>query len=228
MDQWMAGFKARHGLENLPLGADERLIADRAEKAAAYAAEHIPPRFEDAVPTVPAVEKWAAEVIRSAVTESQARGLQAATVQRGPSLLLLGATGVGKTHPAYGAMRVINLFGIHVRWVVISAADLYARLRPRPGVDTEAEFTEIADAPLLAVDDIGAAKHSEWVEDINFRLVNRRYEWMRPTLFTSNLPPKDTPTTPGLSTVLGERVTSRLVEMCEQVAVKGPDRRRNP
>jgi DNA replication protein DnaC len=232
MDEWLTAFKERHSLVDVPLGADKYLVAERAARAAQYAAKHVPARFENAVPALPEVECWVAEVIRAAVTESQARGQQVATVHRGPSLLLLGGTGVGKTHPAYGAMRVISLFGLHTPWVVISAADVYARMRPRPGVDAEAEFAAIADVPLLAVDDLGAAKHTEWVEEINFRLVNRRYEAMRPTLFTSNHPPRDVPAVngrparPGLPRVLGERVTSRLVEMCEQVAVRGEDRRR--
>ena len=234
--KWLARFKARHGLE-LPLGADLRLIEERAEMAAEYAEEHTPPRYADALPSVPEVEEWAAAVVRAAVTDSQARGQQVASVHAGPSLLLLGPTGVGKTHEAYGAMRAISLCGVHARWVVISAADLYARLRPRHGIDSEAEFAAIAGADGLAVDDIGAAKNTEWVEEVNFRLVNRRYELALPTLFTSNLPaktrtipgksPNDPPVTvPGLDTVLGERVISRLREMTRRVSMKGSDRRR--
>lgn len=233
--EWLAGFKARHGLE-LPLGADLRLIEERAELAAEYAAAHTPPRFASAVPSVPEVEVWAAAVVRGAVKDSQSRGQRVATIHAGPSLLLLGPTGVGKTHEVYGAMRAISLCGVHARWLVISAADLYARLRPRHGIDSEAEFAAIAGAEALAVDDIGAAKNSDWVEEVNFRLVNRRYELALPSLFTSNLPAKtqtvritdDRPpvTVPGLDTVLGERVISRLREMTQRVSVKGTDRRR--
>lgn len=232
---WLDGFRARHNLM-MPLGADEHLIAERAEQAAVYAETNIPPRFTGALPTIPEVEAWVASVIRTAVTESQARGQRIATIQSGPSLLLLGPTGVGKTHEAYGAMRAISLFGVHARWLVISAADLYARLRPRHGVDSEAEFAAISSADALAVDDIGAAKNTDWVEEVNFRLVNRRYELALPTLFTSNLPAKtrtvqiteDKPpvTVPGLDTVLGDRVISRLREMTRRVSVKGEDRRR--
>lgn len=231
----MAGFKARHGLR-LPLGADLRLIEERAELAAEYAVGHTPPRYAGAVPSVPEVEAWAAAVVRGAVKDSQARGQQVATIHAGPSLLLLGPTGVGKTHEAYGAMRAISLSGVYARWLVISAADLYARLRPRHGIDSEAEFAAIAGAEALAVDDLGAAKNSDWVEEVNFRLVNRRYELALPTLFTSNLPAKtqtvritdDRPpvTVPGLDTVLGERVISRLREMTQRVSMKGTDRRR--
>lgn len=219
VEQWLAAFRARHGLQG-PFGSDEDMIADRAEAAAAHAAKRTPERFAGALPSVPAVEAWAAAVVRTSIERSQARGQLIATVRNGPSLLLLGPTGVGKTYEAYGALRVMSLLGLHASWLVVSAADLYARLRPRHGVDAEAEFAKVAGSQVLAVDDIGAAKNSEWVEEINFRLVNRRYEAVLPTLFTSNVPPRQ------LGQVLGERVASRLIEMTGQVAIKGEDRRR--
>jgi DNA replication protein DnaC len=215
---WLADFKNRHSIDLSFVDGD--VAADRAALAAEYAAAHIPARFADALPTVPEVEQWTADVVRGAMDESSRRGRLVSTIHTGPSLLLLGSTGVGKTFVAYGAMRVISLLGIHARWQVVSAADLYALLRPRHGVDTEEEFRSIADAPLLVVDDLGAAKTSEWVEEVNFRLVNSRYEQARPSLFTSNVPPRD------LAAALGERVASRLAEMTTQVAIKGQDRRR--
>jgi DNA replication protein DnaC len=222
---WAADFAARHRI-SLSFAA-EGLGAERAEKAAEYAEKNTPARFAGAVPTVPDVERWVADVVRHAVATSHQRGQQIVTIHGGPSLLMLGPTGVGKTHETYGAMRAISLLGIHAKWVVVSAADLYARLRPRHGVDSEAEFRGVADAPLLGVDDIGAAKPSEWVEEVNFRLVNRRYELALPTVFNSNLPPRDLPDgTKGLPTVLGDRVASRLIEMCQQTPLRGEDRRR--
>jgi DNA replication protein DnaC len=88
-------------------------------------------------------------------------------------------------------------------------------------VDSEEEFRRYATARLLVIDDLGAAKGSEWVEEINYRLINHRYEHKMPTLITSNLLPKE------LGAALGERVTSRLVEMADRVVIEGTDRRRN-
>jgi DNA replication protein DnaC len=92
-------------------------------------------------------------------------------------------------------------------------------MRPRHGIDAEAEFRAVADATLLVLDDLGAAKGSEWVEEINYRLVNHRYEHQLATLFTSNILPRD------LAGALGERVSSRLKEMTDRVTLKGTDRR---
>ena len=92
-------------------------------------------------------------------------------------------------------------------------------MRPRHGVDSETEFRAAADAGLLVLDDLGVSKNSEWVEEVNYRLVNHRYENTLPTLFTSNVRPRD------LAEALGERVASRLTEMTGRVILKGADRR---
>ncbi len=144
-----------------------------------------------------------------------------------PSLLILGPTGVGKTHLAYGALRTLAARGIAVKWAALTAPDLYARLRPRDGIDSEGEFRAIADSELLLLDDLGAAKGSEWTEEINYRLVNHRYDRALPMLITSNLPAVAAVGKPSLRNALGERVMSRLTGMCEYVILRGEDRRRS-
>lgn len=163
------------------------------------------------------VRAWVHRVISAAVCRR--RGV-VAILNTGPSLMLLGPTGCGKTHAAYAAVEALAYSGITFKWVFTTAADLYAKLRPRPSIDAEQEFNIFARAQLLVLDDLGAAKGSEWVEEVNYRLINHRYERELPTLITSNVPPKD------LTAAVGERVASRLVEMAPRVVLKGPDRRR--
>lgn len=192
---------------------------DKAHKRALnHMGANTPARYIAAFPHRPEILDWVEQVIREAIDHSARR--PTVGIHSGSSLLLLGPTGTGKTYEAYGAMRLVSACGIASAWQVISAADLYARLRPRHRVDSEAEFRAVADAPLLAVDDLGAAKTSEWVEEVNFRLINHRYERQMPTLFTSNVAPAM------LAESLGERVTSRLIEMTTRVVIEGPDRRR--
>lgn len=174
---------------------------------------HIPARYAGAVATHPDLVTW--------VHTLRDRALPSGQVARtGPSVLVMGPTGVGKTHQGYGAIRLLASYGVWANWVALTAADLYARLRPRHGVDSEAEFETVADAPILMLDDLGAAKPSEWIEEVNYRLINRRYEHILPTVFTSNVPPRD------LGGVLGERVASRLTEMTARVVLQGADQRR--
>lgn len=136
------------------------------------------------------------------------------------SLLVVGPTGTGKTHYAYSVLRAVAETGSRASWSAYTAADLYAQLRPRAGRDSEATFESIVGSDVLFVDDLGAAKLSEWTEEVTYRLINNRYEQCRPSIFTSNVPPTQ------LRDVLGERIASRLTEMCERVALKGDDRRK--
>lgn len=196
--------------------------ANMARLSLTEAAKVIPFHYRGAVPTDPALRNWADAVVAEARKDQVQRGTLIASAFRGPSLLLIGPTGVGKTYEAYGAIRDLAVTGIGCRWTVVTAADMYGSLRPRHGVDSEAEFDRYRNARLLLIDDLGAdRKPTEFTEEVNFRLVNHRYEHHKPTLFTSNVLPKD------LSARLGDRVTSRLAEMCQRVVLKGSDKRRN-
>jgi DNA replication protein DnaC len=185
--------------------------------ALAYTDANTPARFSAAVADEPDVIDWARQVIDRAVADSA--GHVQRFVRTGPSLLILGSTGVGKTHQAYGALRLIAQAGVRARWVSTTAADFYARLRPRHGVDSETEFRAVADAPILVFDDLAAAKDSEWVEAVNYRLVNWRYDRELATIVTSNLEPEE------LAAALDDRVASRLRQLAKKVSIKGADRR---
>jgi DNA replication protein DnaC len=185
------------------------------------AARITPFHYRGAIATDPELRNWVDQLVTDARREHVQRGSVVPTILRGPSLLLLGSTGVGKTHEAYGAMRHVAMSGVGSRWVVTTAADLYASLRPRHGVDSETEFARYRNARLLLIDDLGAErKPTEFTEEVNFRLINHRYENHLPTLLTSNVLPNE------LAGRLGDRVTSRLAEMCKRVVLKGTDRRR--
>lgn len=177
----------------------------------------IPPHYAEAVATAPEVRQWVHDLVGAALATSRTESV---ALKTGPSLLLLGPTGTGKTFQAYGALRALAETGVQVRWVFTTAADAYARLRPRHRVDAEDEFERLAGVPLLVLDDLGAAKASEWTEEVNYRLINSRYEHERATLITSNV------AAPHLGAALGDRVTSRLVEMANRASLLGDDRRR--
>lgn len=214
---WRDDFLAEFALSLDELcNADYEPIEQSCAQAAYKAAERIPSHYQRSLATDPGIRAWMADLLRQAIKDRRV----VAALTTGPSLLLLGPTGTGKTYQGYGAVFGITSCGIRGKWQAISAADLYARLRPRHGVDSEAEFEKYATTGLLMLDDLGVAKTSEWVEEVNYRLINHRYERDLPTLITSNVPPRD------LAAVLGERVASRLAEMTERVTLKGSDRRR--
>ncbi|WP_328504916.1 ATP-binding protein [Streptomyces sp. NBC_00457] len=175
----------------------------------------IPARYRRAMADHPQIAAWADQIAGAGRPGPVGPG-----IAEGPSLLIAGPTGTGKTHQAYGAVRALLTRGVRLRWEATTSADLHARLRPRAGHDGERELQTLARCPLLLLDDLGAAKTSEWTEELTYRLINHRYEHMLPTLITTNLP------TAELRTALGDRVASRLAEMTERVILTGPDRRR--
>lgn len=195
--------------------ADPHWIAEHRDRAARQVEERVPARFADAVATQPEVTAWVRELVD--IVRGEKRTVP--RLFRGPSLLIVGSTGVGKSHQAYGAIRALAVSGVGVSWLYTTAADLYGALRPRPGVDSETVFERFTGVDLLVLDDFGAAKSSEWNEEVNYRLINHRYERQKPTLITSNVPPRDLPA------ALGERVASRLAEMATRVVLRGGDRR---
>lgn len=177
----------------------------------ATSAERTPRRYRDAIPTQTAALEWATTVVGAGVR--MATG--AMRLDTGPSLAIIGPVGSGKTHEAHGLLRLVAASGISGRIAAATAPTLYASLRPEGG----ATFEAWADAPLLLVDDLGAARMTEWTEEVTYRLIDHRYEQMLPTLITSNIP------LPNLADMLGARVASRLREMCRLLPIVRTDRR---
>lgn len=193
---------------------DPHVIAENKQAGAERIDKFVPSRYLNASLMNTEVRNWVSTVVQLACNHHRP------VVRKGPSLLVLGGTGTGKTHHAYGAVIALSNSGAACRWTFATAADIYARLRPRPRVDSEEEFLRFADSPVLVIDDLGAAKGTEWTEEVNYRLINHRYEHELPTLITSNV------STVELRNVLGERVLSRLAEMSDRVVLTGDDMRR--
>ncbi len=194
--------------------ADPHWIAEMRD-AGLRACDRIPSRYAHATVTVDEVAGW----VRTLVELVRVERRTVPRIVTGPSLLLVGNTGSGKTFEAFGAVRALAVSGAGCSWTAVTAADLYGALRPRPRVDSEDEFDRYARVGLLVLDDLGAAKGTEWNEEVNYRLINYRYEHRKPTIVTTNVPPKN------LQAALGERVASRLVEMADRVVLRSPDRR---
>jgi intein/homing endonuclease len=88
-----------------------------------------------------------------------------------------------------------------------------------PGRDIDEWMDAVKNADFLVLDDLGAEKPNAWVRERLFVIVNHRYRAELPTVFTSNIGPKD------LADQLGERTASRIIEMCDWIALEGEDYR---
>lgn len=173
-----------------------------------------PPRFRDAIDAPHAIAEWAA------------RG------QKAQGLYLTGPVGTGKTHAAWAALAAWCLATGTVPDSTVTD-DWYGRQGPtviftrmtdllddlRPGDDGRQRIRDCQGADLLALDDIGAEKASEWTQERLYSIIDQRYVHCRPLIVTSNLPPA------ALAEQTGKRTASRLAEMCVVVPMTGDDRR---
>ena len=147
-------------------------------------------------------------------------------------LLLEGQPGVGKTHLAVAVLKqVIQTSG--ARGLFYDTRDLLRVIRSTydPSIrTTELEILRpVMTADLLVLDDLGAEKTSEWVEETMNLIVNTRYNEKRLTIFTSNYQDIPDDTEPNsLLFRIGYRMRSRLHEMCEFVEMDGADYRELP
>jgi DNA replication protein DnaC len=139
----------------------------------------------------------------------------------GRGLYFCGGVGTGKTHLAVAVMnelmqrkRVPSLF--------VTVPEFLDNLREAymiPGRDLDEWMDAVKNADLLVLDDLGAEKPNPWVRERLFVVVNHRYREALPTLFTSNIGPRD------LATQLGERTASRIIAMCDWISLEGEDYR---
>jgi DNA replication protein DnaC len=159
-------------------------------------------------------------------------------------LLLMGPSGVGKTHLAVAALKDLIRRG-HVG-LFCDYRELLKEIQA--SYNPASESTEmgilepIRTVEILVLDDLGASKPSDWVRDIVGIVLNARYNERRTTIITTNY--YDNPAQEGEATRLpsgklvmparedsleqriGSRMRSRLFEMCRTVEVIAPDFRR--
>jgi DNA replication protein DnaC len=161
-----------------------------------------------------------------------------------PGLLLVGDTGTGKTHLAVATLKQLVSRGHEV--VFWDYQNLLDRIRasydPASGGSNREAYHEALECEVLLLDDLGAHRVSEWVEDTVTSIITYRCNHQKPLIATTNLadaemgsrevvqrttetgPRYDLKTT--LTDRIGSRARSRLFEMCRIVRMpKVPDYR---
>jgi DNA replication protein DnaC len=135
----------------------------------------------------------------------------AENIEVGRGLWLYGSSGTGKTTLAMLVSRIALESGHSV--AIYSLPKLLSRIRRTFDAETGEQsyselFERLATVDLLHIDDLGAENRTEWVLEQLYALVNERYESQRSLVVTTNLEEHE------LEDQIGERVVSRLVEMC--------------
>lgn len=150
------------------------------------------------------------------------RKLVTAMVKTRKGLYIHGGCGTGKTHMAYSIWSRFKEKQVKARFyksteMLDVIRDFYGKRNVDYG-DNELKKLLNYDG-LLIIDDLGAEKPTEWVAETFYKIIDKRYETMLPTIFTSNLSLGE------LSKQISDRIASRIAEMCEVVKVDGVDKR---
>jgi DNA replication protein DnaC len=143
-------------------------------------------------------------------------------LDHGQGLWMMGDVGTGKTTLAMIVSKAAAEAGRSV--AIYSMPRLLARIRrtydAQPGEDNYLEFFErLTSVDLLHIDDLGAEKRSDWVLEQLYAIVDERYQSKRSIVVTSNQGYDQ------LKDEIGDRVVSRLTEMCEELPLYGDDLR---
>jgi DNA replication protein DnaC len=148
-------------------------------------------------------------------------------------LVLMGPPGVGKTHLAAATLRGLLAKGADA--IFYDFRDLLDELRSSydaERAETEGAILErVFRADVLVLDEIGSEKLTDWVREIVHRIVIRRYNDERLTIFTTNyldaeMLGREADPLETLEGRIGYRLRSRLYEMCDTVHLPGRDFRR--
>lgn len=132
------------------------------------------------------------------------------------NLILTGPVGSGKTWAIWHAAEEAVRSGYEGRVVITSAARL--RRAIAPATADPAMFTRCCEAGLLAIDDLGAFRLSEWDMDHLGELIDERWSAQLPTVVSSNKT--------DLQSLLGPRISSRLQHGALAVPLDSTDQRR--
>jgi len=184
----------------------------------------IPPRYRGVSFDRPPVSDMARD-LETKMAISQVRAFADdldARLAEGRGLWLFGDTGTGKTTLAMLISKSALEAGKTV--AIYSLPKLLARIRrtydAEPGGDSYLSlFEQLTSVDLLHIDDLGAEKRSDWVLEQLYALVNERYEAQRSIVISTNLGHVE------LEEQIGGRTVSRLTQICEEVEVRGRDRR---
>jgi len=154
-------------------------------------------------------------------------------------LLIIGKIGTGKTHLAVGIMKELIL----TRGISCLFYDYRELLKEiQNSYNATVQTTEldvlrpVFETDVLVLDELGAVKPTEWVWDTVSLILNTRYNDNRTTIITTNFDDEPAAGASGsLSPVraaarvetlgdrIGERMRSRLHEMCRIITLEGSD-----
>jgi len=146
-------------------------------------------------------------------------------------LLFMGPQGIGKTHLAVGIIKKL-IRQKSIPCLFCTFPELLKEIQNSYNPNTQSSemriLEPILDTQVLVLDELGAQKPSDWVRDQVAYVLNYRYNENKVTIITTNfMDPGAEGTKPSVTDSLaqriGDRIRSRLFEMCKDIKMDGKD-----
>jgi DNA replication protein DnaC len=194
-------------------------------------ASAIPPRYRGVSFDRPPVSDMARDLQTRHVVQAARSYIDALdeNLTSGRGLWLMGGTGTGKTTLGMLIASVALAQGKTVG--VYFTPKLLTRIRQTyQEAETENAYSQfferVTSVDLLYIDDLGAERHTDWVVEQLYAVVNERYESQRAMLVTSNAERDVDEGQHQLVEQIGARTVSRLIEICgDPLPLFGTDHR---
>lgn len=135
-------------------------------------------------------------------------------------LILFGSVGTGKTF--YAACIANRLIDNGWRVLMTNFVRLVNELQG-PGVNKQKYINGLNDYDLLIIDDLGAERNSEFMQEQVFNIVDSRYRSGLPFIVTTNLTGDELKKP---QEIRYSRIYDRILERCFPVEMTGNSRRR--
>jgi DNA replication protein DnaC len=144
-------------------------------------------------------------------------------------LLFSGPVGVGKTHLAVSI--IIGLCENGFSPLFYEFGSLLKEIQDSYNPNTKSSelkiLSNVFEAEILVLDELGASKPTDWVKDTMAHIINTRYNDKKLTIFTTNyMDIRKTEKDETLEDRIGVRLRSRLFEMCRTMYIEGNDYRK--